>query len=59
MLPFASLDLSRRIAGDVFVGFGILAGVSLPRADVELEGEHAGTWGRPLLLGHLGLGYDP
>lgn len=58
-LPFASLDASRRLASDVFVALGIVGGVALPRTDVELSGEHAGTWGRPLLLGHLGIGYDP
>jgi hypothetical protein len=58
-LPFVSLDGARGLSGDVSVTAGLLAGVTLPRADVELAGEPVGVWGRPLLLAHLGFGYDP
>ena len=58
-LPFITFDGARRLTGDVFVVAGALAGVTLPRADVELAGEPVAVWGRPLLLAHLGLGYDP
>jgi hypothetical protein len=58
-LPFARLDVARRLTSEFSITLGALAALSFPRADLELAGEHTGTWGRPLVLAHLGLGYDP
>jgi hypothetical protein len=57
-LAFADAMLGYRFAGDFSLLAGALGGVALPKTDIEFSGSRVGTYGRPLLLGALALGYD-
>lgn len=57
-LGFADATLGYRFLGDLSLVAGVLLGVSLPRTDIEFSGSRVGTYGRPLVLGTLSLGYD-
>ncbi|MBK8997878.1 MAG: hypothetical protein IPM35_19310 [Myxococcales bacterium] len=57
-LAFADAAFGYRVAGDFSLLSGALLGVALPRTDIEFSGSRVGTFGRPLVVGTLSVGYD-
>lgn len=57
-LVYANGAFTFVVGNDVTLGLGVLLGLAVPRTDIAFRGERVATWGRPLVGGTLGLGYD-